>query len=79
MRNIEKIRKQNSLSSELIIKTGLAAVIAGLIYALGTTFCTVVAVYIGYRAFGLVLRFLGLVTAAVFTVILIIIILILIF
>jgi chromate transport protein ChrA len=58
-------------------------VIAGLIYVSGTAFSTVVAVYIGYRAFGLVLRFLGLVAAVLFTVasivILIIIILILIF
>jgi hypothetical protein len=69
MRNIEKIRKQNSLSSKFIIKTGLLLVITGLIYALGSSFSVVAGVYLGYRILRLVLRLLGLVTAVVFTVI----------
>jgi hypothetical protein len=69
MRNIEKIRKHYSLSSKLIIKTGLLVAVAGLLYAAGSSFSVVAGVYLGYRVLRLVLRLFGLVMALVFTVI----------
>jgi hypothetical protein len=83
IKNTQKIKKQNSLRSELIIKTVVWGLIIGLIYASGTSFSVVAGVYLGYKILRLVLQLFGLVTAIVFTVvrifILITIILILIF
>jgi hypothetical protein len=42
--NMEKIRKQNSLSSELIIKMGLLVAIIGLLYVAGASFSVVAGV-----------------------------------
>jgi hypothetical protein len=67
MRNIEKIRKHYSLSSKLLIKTGLLVAIAGRIYVSGASFSAIVGIYLGYRILRLVLRFFGLVMALVFT------------
>jgi hypothetical protein len=71
MRNTEKIRKQNSLNSELIIKSGgwllgLAAVIV-LIQAFGASISTAVGIYLGYRVLRLVMRLFGLLISLVFT------------
>jgi uncharacterized membrane protein len=77
MRNIEKIKKQNSLSSEIFIKLGLwlmgLGLIAGLIYAFGASFSAVAGVYPGYKLLRLVLRLLGQILALAFTLISIII------
>jgi hypothetical protein len=73
IKNTQKIKKQNSLRSELIIKTvvwGLIIGLAiGLIYASGTSFSVVAGVYLGYKILRLVMRLFGLVTALVFTVV----------
>ena len=71
MRNEEKIRKQNSLGSGIIIRlggylAGLAAVIV-LLHAFGATFSTIVGVYLGYRVLRLVMRLFSLLLACVFT------------
>jgi hypothetical protein len=78
MVNNEKILKQkNSLRSGIHIRfwgclAGLA-VVAGLIWACGATVSAVVGVYLGYKVLRLVLRLIGFVLSAVFTVISIII------
>jgi hypothetical protein len=69
MRNIEKIRKQHSLGSELIIKMGLLAAIIGLLCASGASFYVVAGIYLGYKVLRLVLRLFWLVLALVFTVV----------
>lgn len=50
MRNAEKIMKQNSLTSEIIIKFGLRvaglAICAWFIYKIGASFISVIGVYI---------------------------------
>jgi hypothetical protein len=78
MRNIEKIRKQHSLGSELIIKMGLSGLIIGLLYAVGASFSVIAGVYLGYKVLRLVLRFFGLVMALVFTAVSIVILIIII-
>jgi len=71
MRNIEKIKKQNSLSSKLLIKTGLRVICIGLIIGLictcGVSFHAAVIVFLGYKLLRLVFRFLGLIIALVYT------------
>jgi hypothetical protein len=83
MRNIEKIRKHNSLGSKLIIKMGLSVAIIGLLYVIGASFSVVAGICLSYKILRLVLRLFGLVLALVFTVIsifiMIIILLVLIF
>ncbi|MDR0506867.1 MAG: hypothetical protein LBH32_08655 [Dysgonamonadaceae bacterium] len=77
MRNEEKIKKHNSLSSKFYIKLGLwiagLAIIAGFVWACGATFWTIAGIYLGYILLRLVLRLIGLVLWLVFTVIAIII------
>jgi len=54
------------------------AVIAGLFYACGATFSTILGVYLIYKAFRLILRLFGQIVAIIFTLISIIIMLLII-
>jgi hypothetical protein len=87
MQNVEKIRKQNSLSSEINKKScfflaGLAIAV-GLIHAFGATISTLLGIYLGYKLLKLIMRIFGLVLSLflfiVLTVIQILILLLLIF
>ena len=74
MVNNGKIMKQfRSLSSGIIISIGLVLVVivavGGLIVGLGSTFTTVLAVYLGYRLLRLILRVVRLVFSLVFSVV----------
>jgi len=67
---IKNINKQLPLLG-IIIKSGMLllgfVVVLGLIRAFGASVSTVVAVYLGYKVLRLVMRLLGLVTVAIFT------------
>ncbi|MDR0866766.1 MAG: hypothetical protein LBO74_17815, partial [Candidatus Symbiothrix sp.] len=70
-RNTYKILKQNSLASRIHIRIGFSligiALIAGLIYAFGKTFSTVLCIYLGYKLLKWTGRLLRLVLSFVFT------------
>ena len=73
MRNKEKILKQNSLSSRINIRIGLALVgvvaVVWFISAIGTSFSALVAVWLGYKLLRLIFKVIGLVFSFVFTLI----------
>jgi hypothetical protein len=60
MRNMEKIRKQHFLGSELIIKMGSLVAIIGLLYMAGVSFSVVVEVCLEYKALSLYCDYSGL-------------------
>jgi hypothetical protein len=72
MRNVEKIKKQNSLPSGFINKLWGAVCIGAVIwfiYAFGGSFLTLAGLFIGYKLIRLVIRLTGLVLSLVFTLI----------
>jgi hypothetical protein len=77
MQSIEKIRKQNSLSSEINKKNcfflaGLATV-TGLMYVFGSTISTILWIYFGYKFLKLIIRVFGWVLSLFISIILMVI------
>ena len=71
MKNREKIMKQNSLGSRIIIKFCLAVVALALVFVLirvfGSSFSAVVGVFLVYKLLRLIFRVIGLVFALFFS------------